>query len=39
MEDFIKQKVAGGLYGDTTEVIRDAIRRMQAESKKCTAAG
>ena len=31
MEGFIKGKVADGLYGNATEVIRDAIRRMQAE--------
>ena len=31
MEGFIKSKVSGGFYGNATEVIRDAIRRMQAE--------
>jgi len=31
MEGFIKSKVASGFYGNATEVIRDAIRRMQAE--------
>lgn len=31
MEGFIKGKVASGFYGNATEVIRDAIRRMQAE--------
>lgn len=31
MENFIKGKVATGFYGNATEVIRDAIRRMQAE--------
>ncbi len=31
MEGFVKSKVAGGFYGNATEVIRDAIRRMQAE--------
>lgn len=31
MEAFIKKKVATGFYGNATEVIRDAIRRMQAE--------
>jgi antitoxin ParD1/3/4 len=31
MEGFIKSKVAGSFYGNATEVIRDAIRRMQAE--------
>jgi antitoxin ParD1/3/4 len=33
METYIKSKVAGGFYGNSTEVIRDAIRRMQAEEK------
>jgi antitoxin ParD1/3/4 len=37
MEGFIKQKVASGSYGDATEVIRDAIRRMQAEEDRATA--
>lgn len=31
METFIKGKVASGFYGNATEVIRDAIRRMQAD--------
>jgi antitoxin ParD1/3/4 len=30
METYIKGKVASGFYGNATEVIRDAIRRMQA---------
>lgn len=34
MEGFIKSKVAGGFYGNATEVIRDAIRRMQAEESR-----
>ena len=34
MEGFIKTKVAGGFYGNATEVIRDAIRRMQAEESR-----
>lgn len=34
MEGFIKNKVAGGFYGNATEVIRDAIRRMQAEEAR-----
>jgi antitoxin ParD1/3/4 len=37
MEGFIKQKVETGFYGNATEVIRDAIRRMQAEETKATA--
>lgn len=34
MERFIKNKVASGFYGNATEVIRDAIRRMQAEESR-----
>ena len=34
MEGFIKGKVASGFYGNATEVIRDAIRRMQAEESR-----
>ena len=30
MEQYIKSKVGSGFYGNSTEVIRDAIRRMQA---------
>jgi antitoxin ParD1/3/4 len=30
MEQYIKSKVGSGFYGNATEVIRDAIRRMQA---------
>ena len=30
MERYIKSKVGTGFYGSATEVIRDAIRRMQA---------
>lgn len=37
MEGFIKNKVAGGFYGNATEVIRDAIRRMQAEDGRIAA--
>lgn len=37
MEGFIKAKVAGGFYGNATEVIRDAIRRMQAEESRLAA--
>jgi antitoxin ParD1/3/4 len=37
MEGFIKTKVAGGFYGNATEVIRDAIRRMQAEESRLAA--
>lgn len=37
MEAFIKAKVAGGFYGNATEVIRDAIRRMQVEESRMVA--
>ena len=37
MEGFIKTKVASGFYGNATEVIRDAIRRMQAEESRVVA--
>lgn len=37
MEGFIKNKVAGGFYGNATEVIRDAIRRMQSEESRIAA--
>jgi antitoxin ParD1/3/4 len=37
MEGFIKRKVANGFYGNATEVIRDAIRRMQAEESRIAA--
>ena len=37
MEGFIKGKVASGFYGNATEVIRDAIRRMQAEESRVLA--
>ena len=37
MEGFIRTKVASGFYGNATEVIRDAIRRMQAEESRVAA--
>ncbi len=37
MEGFIRNKVASGFYGNATEVIRDAIRRMQAEESRVAA--
>jgi antitoxin ParD1/3/4 len=37
MEGFIKSKVSSGFYGNATEVIRDAIRRMQAEESRASA--
>ncbi len=37
MEVFVREKVASGFYGNATEVIRDAIRRMQAEESRLLA--
>lgn len=37
IEGFIKSKVASGFYGNATEVIRDALRRMQAEESRVIA--
>lgn len=37
MEGYIKSKVSSGFYGNATEVIRDAIRRMQADEGRVTA--
>lgn len=34
MESYIRTKVGSGFYGNATEVIRDAIRRMQAEEER-----
>jgi len=37
MEGFVKSKVETGFYGNATEVIRDALRRMQAEDNRIAA--
>jgi antitoxin ParD1/3/4 len=37
MEGYIKGKVSSGFYGNATEVIRDAIRRMQSEDDRVAA--
>jgi len=37
MERYIKSKVGTGFYGSATEVIRDAIRRMQASDPQIAA--
>ena len=37
MEGFTISKVTGGFYGNATEVVRDAIRRMQAEEVRTAA--
>ncbi len=37
IEGFIKSKVEGGFYGNATEVIRDALRRLQAEDARLEA--
>jgi antitoxin ParD1/3/4 len=34
METYIKSKVGSGFYGNATEVIRDAVRRMQSEDER-----
>jgi antitoxin ParD1/3/4 len=34
MEGFVQSKVEAGSYGNATEVIRDALRRMQAEDTR-----
>ena len=37
MEQYLKAKVASGYYANATEVIRDAIRRMQAQEQQVAA--
>ena len=37
MEQYIKSKVGSGFYGNATEVIRDAVRRMQAAERHMAA--
>lgn len=37
MEAFIRSKVESGFYGNATEVIRDAIRRLQEDDARLTA--
>jgi antitoxin ParD1/3/4 len=37
MAGFIKNQVASGFYANATEVIRDAIRRMQTEETRFSA--
>jgi antitoxin ParD1/3/4 len=37
MESYIKAKVGTGFYGNVTEVMRDAIRRMQANDHRGSA--
>lgn len=37
MESFVKRKVADGFYGDAVEVVKDAVRRMQAEDIRLAA--
>ncbi|MEO0389745.1 MAG: type II toxin-antitoxin system ParD family antitoxin [Pseudomonadota bacterium] len=33
-DDFIKRQVAEGRYGTGTEVVREALRRMEVETEK-----
>jgi antitoxin ParD1/3/4 len=37
MEAFIRSKVESGFYGNATEVIRDAIRRLQEDDARIAA--
>jgi antitoxin ParD1/3/4 len=37
MEAFIRSKVESGFYGNATEVIRDAIRRLQQDDARIAA--
>jgi antitoxin ParD1/3/4 len=37
IEQYLQSKLSSGLYGNTSEVIRDAIRRMKAEDEKLNA--
>ena len=37
MAGFTKSKLASGVYGNATEVIRDAVRRLQAEDRRVAA--
>ena len=33
LEEFVRNKVASGLYNNASEVMRDALRRMEADDK------
>lgn len=37
MEQYVQGKVASGFYGNASEVVRDAIRRLRAEDEKLAA--
>lgn len=37
MENYLQTKVSAGFYGNASEVIRDAIRRMREEDEKLAA--
>jgi antitoxin ParD1/3/4 len=37
MEQYLQAKVSTGFYGNVSEVVRDAIRRMRDEDEKLTA--
>lgn len=37
MEQYLQAKVGTGFYGNASEVVRDAIRRMRDEDEKLTA--
>lgn len=36
-DEFIKQQVATGRYGSASEVVREALRRMEDEAEKLSA--
>jgi antitoxin ParD1/3/4 len=33
LEDMVRQKVAGGLYNSASEVVREALRMMEAQDR------
>ncbi len=33
LEEMVRQKVAGGLYNNASEVVRDALRLMEAQDR------
>ena len=37
IEQYLQSKVEGGFYGNASEVIRDAIRRMREEDERLVA--
>lgn len=37
MEQYVQGKIASGLYGNASEVVRDAIERLRADDEKLAA--